>query len=252
MNKDSEEIILNKLKYWAFYALIIIFIALLVPVIINWFLGEEPPPRLKPCNNISNWLESQWIDPNTGESCEPFTFIETPQDKVRTVSFIIAIILIALIFLAWIITNLSYFISSIFSKIWLYFLQWDIETINKVIITNYNIEEILDLTEKILNYSKSLSLGKKLWNINISSQSRNQVNIIYANKYLKILDILKNIKEKLNTDIDKIQSDLELAQNELISLSWNEDLIKMKSQQSIRLDKQIEQFEELQKVLVKV
>lgn len=68
--------------------------------------------------------------------------------------------------------------------------------------------------------------------------------------YLKILN---DLKIDFITEIEKKVTELQSAKSETTSnISWTPELSKVSDLQKARLDRQIEQFEELQRVLVKV
>lgn len=70
---------------------------------------------------------------------------------------------------------------------------------------------------------------------------------------LFILNVLKSIKENISLQIETQQVYLKETKSEVEkNLSWTPELLKVSEAQKLRLDRQIEQFEELQKRLVKI
>ena len=67
------------------------------------------------------------------------------------------------------------------------------------------------------------------------------------------LYILQNLRSDLSIRLTEQQKLLESAISETNSnLKWTSELVNISELQQARLDRQIEQFEELQKILVKV
>ncbi len=65
--------------------------------------------------------------------------------------------------------------------------------------------------------------------------------------------IIRNLINDLILNTEKQQQSLESAKSEVEkNIAWTTELEQVSELQRARLDKQIEQFEELQKVLVKV
>lgn len=113
------------------------------------------------------------------------------------------------------------------------------------------IDEILIGTQFIYWIANKLSL---LWNYAYSQNSE------YLFKYLRLQDsqishciqILLNLKSDLTLNINEQQKSLKSAKSEVEeNIQWTTELDQVSELQKTRLDKQIEQFEELQRVLVK-
>ncbi len=106
---------------------------------------------------------------------------------------------------------------------------------------NTNLNEILKLQEsnltKIINFFQS-----------------NEVIYLKLQEYIQtLLNILLNLSSDLSIRLTEQQKILEWAKSEVEkNIQWTTALEQVSEAQKLRLDKQIEQFAELQRVLVKV
>ncbi len=135
-----------------------------------------------------------------------------------------------------------------------------------------NIEKILEKNERIKHILKRLSIYIKL-NPNFFVTQEISDNTIltpfrrgrknqtiaplfwkmYAEECFLILEILTDLRSDLTIRLAEQQKTLEWAKIEVSeNIKWTTELTQVSELQKARLDKQIEQFEELQKVLVKV
>lgn len=73
-----------------------------------------------------------------------------------------------------------------------------------------------------------------------------------SSRLYRLLHTLRSLQKDLLMKIDTQKKVIVQAQDGLSELQWNTSLIDDSKLQQARLDKQIEQFEELQKVLVKM
>ena len=160
-----------------------------------------------------------------------------------------ALIILTLFFTIWMLITFVSISISILANIWSQFIQRDIEKLNKAILSQSSIDTILKISEKMLSHVKFMYIWKKIWNLSPFYGVRRTINRNYIEKTRKILSILEAIKHKLNQDIDNIQKRIEESRDNLMTLKWNSELASLQNSQKIRLDRQIEQFEELQKVL---
>ena len=113
------------------------------------------------------------------------------------------------------------------------------QSINDIINKN---QEILLLILKVNNYNKIINL---FTNIDISE--------IYKATILWSMNILSDLRSDLSIRLTEEQQILEWAKSEIEeNIKGTTELESVSELQKIRIDKQIEQFEELQRVLVKV
>ena len=124
-------------------------------------------------------------------------------------------------------------------------------TIDEYIEQKQTIEEILLKVEYINKLNKAfLSMEKKIQsNMKFRKKYGNLVN-----KSLEWLsDILTNLRSDLQLRLEEQQKTLEQAKSEVEqNIHGTTELDQVSELQKNRLDRQIEQFEELQRVLVKV
>lgn len=153
---------------------------------------------------------------------------------------------------------IAYRIHSHFPKIF----SWQFESLENLnrkmeeINTNDidNIEEILDVSNRI--HTIQTGIGKwKIWThlfFFIRGISKKLKNLwILESKFL--YQSLISIQGKLHEEIIHQQSILESTKTEVEqNIHWTTELEQVSELQKARLDRQIEQFEELQRVLVKV
>lgn len=80
---------------------------------------------------------------------------------------------------------------------------------------------------------------------------QSQVTLYSTTKW--IIKILLNLRSDLQLRLTEQQSTLEQAKSEVSEhIHWTDALNQVSELQRVRLNKQIEQFEELQRVLVKI
>lgn len=131
----------------------------------------------------------------------------------------------------------------------LYALQWNkqIKEVNKLLKLWKDvpsIQNILNRNKKILDITQSIRT-----NHNLKTSSRT----IYKMEFEYLIAILIDLRSDLNLRLIEQQKTLEQAKSEVEkNIKWTTELNQVSELQRTRLDKQIEQFEELQKVLVKV
>jgi hypothetical protein len=118
---------------------------------------------------------------------------------------------------------------------------WNIfHILEQTILINTNIDEILSLQK---------SKFTKIINFFIS----NKIIYLKLQEYIEILlEILLKLRSDLSIRLAEQKNLLEWAKSELSeNIKWETELETVSELQKVRLDKQIEQFEELQKVLVR-
>ncbi len=110
------------------------------------------------------------------------------------------------------------------------------------------IDEILDIIISIHNTFKNISILKKYAYTKDSKYlflEKTEIRYFY--------NILTQLQSELNIKISEQQNSLESAKSEVErNINGTPELLAVSEEQKIRLDRQIEQFEELQKRLVKV
>ncbi len=127
-----------------------------------------------------------------------------------------------------------------------------IKEVNSLIKNTFKTEEdiinILNLTEKTADaLKKALSLG-----LNKKKNDPKSTRIYYENQVLFFYLILSNLRSDLQIHLEKQEKLLESAKLEVSeNIHWTSELAQVSELQKMRLDKQIGQFEELQRVLVK-
>ena len=124
-----------------------------------------------------------------------------------------------------------------------------IAKINNTIDLIQDMDEILDFLDHLQKILKFLTVYKFLFRFLV------WVNIedIFEETKIWVMWVLRDLKSDLNIQIMNQQSILKTAKSEVeIHIQWTTELKSVSELQKVRLDKQIEQFEELQRVLVKV
>lgn len=114
------------------------------------------------------------------------------------------------------------------------------------------VEEILTLLEDI--QTKLFSIKKLLWfRFLFSKSGREKLKTLLSFVVHIALDAIKDLKENLSLSLVSKQRDsMEAIANLHLDSYGNEDLKKIVETQSIRLESQKEQFENLQKILVRI
>lgn len=113
------------------------------------------------------------------------------------------------------------------------------------------IDEILEKIDAIRKLGWTLqTIQKKISNI---SDYRKQFWWLIDESIEWILQILTNLRSDLSIRLTEQQSTLKSAKSEVEkNITWTTELNQVSELQKARLDRQIEQFEELKRVLVKV
>jgi hypothetical protein len=247
MKKNITEKILDNLFIFIITLLIgMMWISYIFSSIIKIYESINPTDKIESCELV--WLndtELTWVRKWTKEECQ----LSNP---LEIIWWIILFGIVILLFCGFIIMVVILTITSIIARIWKKFLERDLSKLDTDEIHHMSIKDLLALMQRIYRHSKMLYFGNKLWNIHVDRNFRKQAKKLYTNNSQKIITILYDAKARLNSEIESIQSKLESAKWELSKIKWEEALMWAKLQQQARLDKQIEQFEELQRVLVKV
>jgi hypothetical protein len=119
-----------------------------------------------------------------------------------------------------------------------------------------NIDEIGTVLEKIDHMN--ILLGKMKRNLLFtdmlySDKIHEEQFSIFKKELLLLLKYMQNLRSDLSIRLTEQQQSLESAKSEVEeNIQWTTELKQVSELQKIRLDKQIEQFEELQRVLVKI
>ncbi len=109
-----------------------------------------------------------------------------------------------------------------------------------------SIEDTLSFSEEIYSITKENNRQGKIW-MHFSEKK------YYENIVLFHIYILQNLRSDLALRLSEQQYVLESAKSEVSkNIQWTTELDHVSELQRVRLDKQIEQFEELQRVLIKV
>ena len=117
-----------------------------------------------------------------------------------------------------------------------------------------NLDEILSDVEEIHTFTKQTFITKKRFYIKIMNIFLSWWMDMYINWHInKLLEVLKNIQGNLIDHLNEQKNILQRAKSEVEkNLSWKPELLLVSEAQKLRLDKQIEQFEELQRRLEKI
>ena len=168
-----------------------------------------------------------------------------PSDESAAIS--LNILLIAFILGITVGPYIDFWITSLIDK----FKEIDKNLIN---IQNTSLEETLVISEDIAQIIQSiLSTKKNLYLIVISVMNNINLDSYLDTKILEMLHILWILKDNLKGGIDSQIQVLKSSKEELIeNFSKTKEYSHIATTQSVRLDQQISQFEELQKVLVKI
>ncbi|MBP6981466.1 hypothetical protein KBB25_01680 [Candidatus Gracilibacteria bacterium] len=111
-----------------------------------------------------------------------------------------------------------------------------------------NIDQILNQIGLIYKASKNLS-----WLAKYKKGGSSIYRSLAEKEYIFCLSILKILNSDLSIQIEKQQLILESVKSEVEkNLSGTPELLEVSEAQKLRLDRQIEQFKELQKRLVKI
>ncbi len=133
--------------------------------------------------------------------------------------------------------------------------EWRIITIilNKEEKKISNIETILNSIESLRLIMRRFSIMRKLFWYLLTKTTNNALNIYSETVHINALNILYDLRNDLTLRIDSKKNILESAKSEVSkNIQWTTELDQVSELQKGRLDRQIEQFEELQRVLVKV
>lgn len=156
----------------------------------------------------------------------------------------------------WLIIAFWFYYSRYKTRIELWQLQkWLLKvTENKKDYEKENLDEILLDVEEIHTFTKQTFITKKRFYIKIMNVFLSGWMNIYINWHIdKLLGVLKNIQKNLIDHLNEQKSILQSAKSEVDkNLTGNPELLAVSEAQKLRLDRQIEQFEELQKRLVKI
>lgn len=122
--------------------------------------------------------------------------------------------------------------------------------------TEKTIEEIDQILPIIQNiYTRILTIKDKVLSNNFifSESGKTKLKNVWTVATKIALRILSNLRSDLQFRLEEQQKTLESAKSEVENnIHWTTELNAISELQITRLDKQIEQFEELQRVLVKI
>lgn len=132
-----------------------------------------------------------------------------------------------------------------------------IESIEKLLENTENqVEEISEILSKIqssYSFVRIIGYMNYLYFLIWSKKYKNMLQDYLKEATYKIIFYLNNLRSDLAIRLQEQQSNLKSAKSEVEkNIKWTTELEKISELQKIRIDKQIEQFEELQRVLVKV
>ncbi len=116
-----------------------------------------------------------------------------------------------------------------------------------------NLDIILMNTESILVQIHSIYRIKRRWYRFYGNTGDEKLTQISHKLLKKCLQIIYHLKENLNSRLTEQVKEIEISKVEVErNLRWTNALEQVSELQKARLDRQIEQFEELQRVLMKV
>lgn len=182
--------------------------------------------------------------------------------KVGYIHFEGLFVLFIIICMSWLGIFLTYFIVC---WLWIYLFIQPLSTLIKNIKENIihlhesiysDIEKTQDIDEILSKVSKIFLLQKRLlWIFNIlktiNSRSLSMYSKIIKESSKWILYILSDLSSDLSIKITQQQTLVKKAKSDVEkNLSWTPELLQVSEAQKIRLDRQTEQFENLQKSLI--
>ncbi len=125
--------------------------------------------------------------------------------------------------------------------------------LKKELIRLSRVDTIIKMITWIYETLKSIqSLRRYIWWI-FSKDTQKILNEYFRFMYTDILSLITNLRSDLSARLLEQQKSLEWAKTEVEKhIGWTSELEQVSELQKARLDRQIEQFEELQRVLVKI
>jgi len=162
------------------------------------------------------------------------------------------IIIMLSIFISWLFlyirNQLLYFSISFSARLW-----EELFRFQRIKIKDVDFYEISEKLEELLQYIKEsqwkLRIIRILWDTKTKMLTKETTQICL----LEIYRIIIELKNHLINELVNQQTTLESAKSEVEkNIKWTTELNQVSELQRTRLDRQIEQFEELQRVLVKV
>ena len=128
------------------------------------------------------------------------------------------------------------------------------QKINSIISSHLLLIQDIEKVQSIEEVLEKLNTLKKIILVDFQYLRSQNIKIwktIYKKEVQLCIYILINLRSDLQIRLDEQKKSLESAKSEVKSnIKWNSELASLQSSQKIRLDRQIEQFEELQKVLI--
>ena len=119
--------------------------------------------------------------------------------------------------------------------------------------TNQSITEIIEYNQYILEIYNSMTTFLKRRRLFFSIRFHENVSILFNNEFTNFIWLLDNLRSDLATRLTEQRQILEWAKSEVErNITGTPELLAVSELQKTRLDRQIEQFEELQRVLVRV
>ncbi len=116
-----------------------------------------------------------------------------------------------------------------------------------------NLDEILTKASVIRKTISTLSLSLKTTRLFLKDSGKEFLKEKIIQEWEYFLAFLFNLKSDLTLNLSEQQEILESAKSEVEkNIHWTTELDQVSELQRARLDRQIEQFEELQRVLVKI
>ncbi len=156
----------------------------------------------------------------------------------------------------WLISNINTHIKELLIR----YLK-ELQDINRFLYKTYkkrdSIEEVLLKLETLQEILRNINLYKTFSSQNSLKNQDNVINNLtrwfFNNQLIFINSIIQDLQSDLNQNIIRRKNILESAKSDVANnLKGTPDLMKVSELQQARLDSQIQEFEKLQKILVKV
>lgn len=166
---------------------------------------------------------------------------------VIQISIFVLSIFISLLFL-YVRSQLLYFSIRFSARLW-----EELFGFQRIKIKNVDIYEISEKLEELLQYIKNsqwkLRIIRILWDTKTKILAKEIIQICLVEIYRIIIEL----RNRLIVELRKQQQSLKSTKSEVkMNITWTTELNQVSELQRARLDRQIEQFEELQRVLMKV
>ncbi len=149
-----------------------------------------------------------------------------------------------------------FIISEVFDSIFTKKLR-NIKKLIKKFDTTFNVtdslEEILEGNDIIITSLNILNKRERVIYFLLGSENTKQYIVFRKALYLYYIDILLDFKKDIQVHLTVQETYIKSARSEVTKhINWTDELNQVSELQVARLDRQIEQFEELQRILVMV